>query len=133
MRVPVVDSRGIPLMPCLPAKARQLLKNGKARAKWNKLGIFFIQLTWEQEPRNQPLVVGVDPGSTFEGYSVVGTQETVLNLMTEAPAHVKDAVETRRIMRRARRFRKCRRRPARFNNRLARDKHIPPSTRARWE
>ncbi|GIV97766.1 MAG: hypothetical protein KatS3mg057_2423 [Herpetosiphonaceae bacterium] len=133
MRVPVVDSRGIPLMPCTPAKARHLLRQGKARPKWDKLGIFYVQLTYEQEPSNQPLVVGVDPGSTFEGYSVVGTQDTVLNLMAEAPTHVKDAVEVRRTMRRARRHRTKWRRPSRNNNRLAGKRRIPPSTRSRWE
>ncbi len=52
--------------------------------------------------------------------------------MGEAPDHVKDAVETRRTMRRARRHRKWRR-PKRFDNRLNRTRRIPPSTRSRWE
>ena len=119
-------------MPCTPPKARLLIKEGKARPKRNKLGLFYIQLTYTQEPNNQPLVVGVDPGSSFEGYSVVGTQDTVLNLMGEAPTHVKDAVETRRTMRRARRHRKWRR-PCRSDNRLNGKKRIPPSSRSRWE
>ncbi len=119
-------------MPCTPAKARHLFKSGKARPKRSKLGLFYVQLCYEQEPDNQLLVAGVDPGSKFEGYSVVGTQETVLNLMAEAPDHVKDAVESRRTMRRARRLRKWRR-PKRFENRLNRTGRIPPSTRSRWE
>ena len=82
-------------MPCTPAKARHLLKSGVARPKRNKLGLFYLQLCYEQEP------AGIDPGSKFEGYSVVGTKETVFNLMAEAPAHVKEAVEVRRNMRRA--------------------------------
>lgn len=52
--------------------------------------------------------------------------------MAEAPKHVKDAVEVRRTMRRARRHRKCWRRPIR-ENRLCRKQKIPPSTRSRWE
>jgi hypothetical protein len=52
--------------------------------------------------------------------------------MAEAPEHVKNAVQTRRTMRRARRFRKWRR-PQRFDNRLKRKQRIPPSTRSRWE
>jgi hypothetical protein len=52
--------------------------------------------------------------------------------MVEAPDHVKDAVEMRRTMRRARRYRKWRR-PKRFDNRLGRKKRLPPSTRSRWE
>jgi hypothetical protein len=93
-------------MPCSPAKARHLFKSGLARPKRNKLGLFYVQLCYEQEPANQPLVAGIDPGSKFEGFSVVGTKDTVLHLMVEAPDHVKDAVETRRTMRRARRGRK---------------------------
>jgi hypothetical protein len=94
--------------------------------------LFYVQLTYEQEPENQPLVVGIDPGSKFEGFSVVGTQATVTNLMVEAPEHVKGAVSVRRTMRRARRRRKWRR-PKRFNNRLKGKQRIPPSTRSRWE
>jgi len=119
-------------MPCTPAKARHLFKSGKARPKRNKLGLFYVQLCYEQEPDNQPLVVGVDPGSKFEGFSVAGTKDTVVSLMVEAPDHAKEAVETRRTMRRARRFRKWRR-PKRFDNRLGRKQRIPPSTRSRWE
>jgi hypothetical protein len=119
-------------MPCTPAKARHLFSSGKARPKRNKLGLFYVQLCYEQEPSHQPLVVGIDPGSKFEGFSVVGTKETVVNLMAQAPNHIKDALETRRTMRRARRFRKWRR-PKRFNNRLSRKQRIAPSTRSRWE
>jgi RRXRR protein len=119
-------------MPCTPAKARHLLKEGKATPKRNKLGLFYVQLCYEQEPENQPLVAGIDPGSKFEGFSVVGVKDTVTNLMMEAPAHVKDAVATRRTMRRARRSRLWRR-PKRFHNRLNRKNRIPPSTRSRWE
>jgi hypothetical protein len=91
-----------------------------------------VQLCYEQEPDNQPLVVGIDPGSKWEGLSVVGSKDTVLNLMAEAPCHVKEAVATRRTMRRARR--QCKwRRAKRFANRLNRKKRIPPSTRSRWE
>src|SRR5258708_25519936 len=132
MRNAVIDTNSRVLMPCHPAKARLLFKAGKAKPRWNKLGLFCVQLTYEQEPDNQPLVVGVDPGSKWEGFSVVGSKDTVVNLMAEAPNHVKKAVTTRRTMRRARRFRKWRR-PKRFNNRLARKKRIPPSTRSRWE
>jgi RRXRR protein len=119
-------------MPCTPVKARHLFKIGKARPKRNKLGLFYVQLCYEQEPDNQLLVAGIDPGSQFEGYSVVGTKDTVVNLMVEAPDHVKEAVSTRRTMRRARRHRKWRR-PKRFDNRTKRTKRIPPSTRSRWE
>jgi hypothetical protein len=101
MRLAVVDTRGVALMPCTPATARHLFKSGKARPRRNKLGLFYVQLCYEQEPDNQPIVAGIDPGSKWEGFSVVGIKDTVLNLMVEAPNHVKDVVQTRRTMRRA--------------------------------
>lgn len=132
MRIPVLDKNLKPLMPTTPVRARLLLSRGKAKAYRNKLGIFCIILKEEIEPDNQPIALGIDPGSHYEGYSVVGTQDTVLNGMSETPRHVKDAVEQRRTMRRARRHHNLHRRPARFNNRQRNKKTLPPSTFARW-
>src|SRR5262245_44854817 len=132
MRVPTVDERDIAMMPCTPPKARALLTAGTAYPKRNTLGLLYLQLTDEQEPDTQPLVVGIDPGSAFEGGSVVGTRDTVCNLMREAPTQLKKAVQTRRSLRRARRFRLWQR-PCRCQNRLTRNHGIPPSTRSRWE
>lgn len=132
-RIPITSQDGTPLMPCKPAKARKLLRDGKAAKKWSKLGVFYVQLKFNpKQPTTQPLTIGVDPGSKFEGTSVVGTEDTVLNIMSEAVDWVKDALTQRREMRRARRYRKTRRRPERFNNRHAHGK-IPPSTKARWD
>jgi hypothetical protein len=52
--------------------------------------------------------------------------------MIEAPTHVKQAIETRRRMRRARRFRLWRR-PCRSQNRVSGAHRLSPSTRSRWE
>lgn len=134
MRVPVVDTTGRPLMPCTPKKARKLLNGGQASACRDKLGIFYIQLKKEiAKPSKQVLVLGIDPGSKFEGYTVLGTKDTVLNLEAEAPDWVKKSVETRREMRRARRFRNTRRRECRVENRLAGKVWLPPSTKSRWD
>lgn len=132
MQIPVLDKSKKPLMPTSPTRARLLLKLGKAKAYWNKLGIFCIILQKEVEPDNQQMVIGIDPGSSFEGWSVVGTKDTVLNGMSEAPTHIKDALEVRRNMRRARRHRNMWRREARFDNRLRDKKSLPPSIHARW-
>jgi hypothetical protein len=133
-RVPVLSANGIPLMPCNPAKARKLLESGKAVKKWSKLGIFYIQLKFNpSKPSYQPLAIGVDPGSKFEGFSVVGTEDTVLNIMSEAVDWVKKTLEQRRQMRRARRYRKTRMRECRSDNRLRNRDFLPPSTKARWD
>ncbi len=138
-RIPVVDARGIPLMPTTPARARRMLKEGKAVARWNKLGIFYIQLKHNVDPipkdiqeRTQPIAVSVDPGASFAGLSVVGVKDTILNIMTEPVNWVKDALKRRREMRKLRRYRKCRRRKKRFDNRK-RPEWVPPSTKARWD
>src|SRR5260370_17351998 len=73
MRVPVVDVRGIPVMPCTPPKARAVLKAGKARPKRNKLGLFYLQLTYEQAPDNQPFVLAITPAPNFERAILSGT------------------------------------------------------------
>src|SRR6266550_249518 len=49
MRIPVVDTRGVALMPCTPTKARHLFKSGAARPKRNKLGLLFVQLCYQKE------------------------------------------------------------------------------------
>jgi hypothetical protein len=131
MRVPVLDTEKRPLMPTTAARARLLLNRGEASAYWSKLGVFCIILKKTVVPDNQPLAVGIDPGSSFEGWSVVGAKATVLNGMSETPKHVKGAVEQRRVMRGARRYRNCRRRQCR-SNRNVNKKTLPPSTFARW-
>ncbi len=44
MRVPVVSVNGKPLMPTKPAKARKMMRDGVAVGKFNKLGIFYVQM-----------------------------------------------------------------------------------------
>ncbi len=132
-RIPVVSKSGIPLMPCRPTKARKLLEQGKAIKKRNKLGIFYLQLAFDpKHPVTQPLAIGIDPGTKFEGFSAVGTQDTVLNIMAKAVDWVKQAVKQRRVMRRARRNRKTRRRKCK-ENRRNNERFLPPSTKARWD
>jgi hypothetical protein len=132
-RIPVVSKSGIPLMPCRPTKARKLLEQGKAIKKRNKIGIFYLQLEFDPKyPVTQPLAIGIDPGTKFEGFSIVGTDETVLNLMSKAVDWVKKAVAQRRVMRKARRNRKTRRRKCK-DNRRHNNTFLPPSTKARWD
>ena len=131
MLIPVLDKNKKPLMPTSPVRARMLLKRGAAKPYRNKLGIFCIILQREVTPNNQQIVVGIDPGSKFEGWSVVGTKQTILNGTSGAPYWVKDAVEVRRNMRRRRRG-DIRRRPCRIEFRNKNKTTLPPSTYARW-
>jgi hypothetical protein len=101
MRVAVVDSGGAALMPCTPGKTRHLLKNGKAKPKRNKLGIFYVQLCYEQEPNNQPMVVGVDPGGKWNGaFSPIQVGKDHLYWLLRAmglSVHLKEGWQTKEL------------------------------------
>lgn len=129
MYVPVVSSSKKPLMPCHPARARQLIKQGKALKRFNR-GIFYIQLTERKDGDVQSVVVGIDPGSKKEGYTVKSALCTYLNIQADAVTWVRDHVKTRRIMRRSRRNRKTPCRKNRFNRSIG---GIPPSIKSRWQ
>ena len=67
-RVCVLHKDGTPLMPCKPAKARKLLRDGMAVKHWTREGVFYIQLTVDTSKHTQPMCLGIDPGSKFDGY-----------------------------------------------------------------
>lgn len=130
--VPVVDSNQIPLMPTSAARAAKWIKSGKATPFWKK-GIFCVRLNQEPSNRNyQPVACGIDPGSKMEGFTVASAKHQFLNIQAKAVDWVKSHIETRRNMRRSRRFRNT---PCRQNrsNRLVNKTRLTPSTKARWQ
>lgn len=120
-------------MPCRPARARKMVEQGKAVQKWRK-GFYYIQMTIESEMHTQTTVVGVDPGSKREAFTVKSEHATFLNLQSHARdgKQIKKDVETRANARRARRGRNTPCRPPRFLNR-GKKGFLPPSTKARWQ
>jgi hypothetical protein len=131
--VPVVDCNNKPLMPCHPARARELLKKKRAMYFWRN-GIFCIKMLDRdlKDSVTQPVAVGIDPGSKREGSTVKSRHHTYLHIQSKAVDWVKEKVETRRMYRRGRRYhnapyRKCR------PNRQIHDTRVPPSTKARWQ
>jgi RRXRR protein len=126
--LPVLSATGAQLMPCHAARARQLIRNGKAVKKHDR-GIVYLVLTERETGATQPIAVGIDPGSKKEAYTIQSEQHTFLNVQTDAITWVKDAVETKRNMRRVRRYRKT---PCRANRQNRARGGIPPSTKARW-
>ena len=129
MFVPVVNMDNQPLMPTTPSRARRWILSRKATPFWKK-GVFCVRLNIRTLENKQDIVVGIDPGSKKEGYTVKGNAHTYLNIQADAVTHVKDAVETRRNMRKARRYRKCPCRQPRFNRAKG---SLAPSTKARWQ
>lgn len=129
MYVPVVSSTGKPLMPCHPARARELVQRSNAIRRFSK-GIFYIRLLERKDGDTQSIAIGVDPGSKKEGFSVKSKAHTYLNIEADAVTWVKEHVKVRSQMRRARRFRNT---PCRANRSNRSIGGIPPSIKARWQ
>jgi hypothetical protein len=127
-RIFVLSYLGKPLTPCKPQKAKKLLNGGVAKTVWNKFGEFGIQMQIETREFTPKTVLGCDFGSKFEGYSLISGNENLQNVMLLLPDKEKlvRKLEERKNLRRARRFRNCRRRECRVNNRN-RDNFIAPS------
>ena len=118
-------------MPTIPARADKWVKSRKA-TPFRKKGIWCVRLNAEPSSRHlQPIVIGVDPGSKREGFTVKSQSKTYLNLQTHAVDWVSDTETASTQMRRARRSRKTPCRSPKKN--YDRSEFLPPSTRARWQ
>ena len=140
MFVPVKSKDGEVLMPTKPSRARKWIKSGKATPYFSN-GIFCVRLNVEPSDRElQDIVVGVDPGSKKEGFTVKSEAHTYLNVQADAHNYrsnhrqlgkVSKKIAKRSELRRSRRGRNC---PNRKNrtNRLANKERVPAGTRVRW-
>jgi 5-methylcytosine-specific restriction endonuclease McrA len=133
-RVLVVDKNKQPLMPCHPARAKMLLKRGKA-AVFRKYP-FTIILKEREGGNTQPLEVKIDPGSKTTGIAIVadfkpGKRVIWAAELTHRGQQIRNALLSRRQTRRSRRNRKTRYRQARFLNRRRKAGWLPPSLQSR--
>ena len=94
MYVYVRNLDGTALMPCTPAKARKLLRTGKAKISTHRP--FTIQLTWKCEGQVQPITCGIDKGSSTTGLACVGNSQVLLAAEIHHRRDVKDKMESRR-------------------------------------
>jgi hypothetical protein len=134
-RVPVAY-QNIPLMPMRWKKARRLILQKRATLRRTKEKIYYIILKFEPSGfKVQPIQLGFDPGSYFDGISVVSSRCHHVNMellhdknwkghtsKTSVTERLKNRSENRRI----RRSRK-RHRPIRFDNRIG--CKLSPTTR----
>ncbi|MEQ9001391.1 MAG: RNA-guided endonuclease IscB, partial [Coleofasciculus sp. B1-GNL1-01] len=134
MRVFVLDKTLKSLDPCHPARARELLNKG--RAKVFKRYPFTIVLPDRviEDSVTHFHRIKIDPGSKTTGISVV-QEETgrVTNALeiSHRGQQIKDALDSRRALRRGRRNRKTRYRQPRFLNRTRKEGWLPPSLESR--
>lgn len=123
MFVYILNKNGEALMPCKPQKARKLLKEKKAKVV-NRTP-FTIQLLYGSSGYKQPVNLGVDAGSQYIGLSATTKDKELFKAEVELRQDISKLLENRRSLRRSRRNRKLRYRPARFNNRGKKGKVTP--------
>ena len=133
-RVFVLDKNKEPLMPCNPARARQLLKSGKAAVY--RCYPFTITLKDREGDDMQPIQVKIDPGSKTTGIAVVAEFKRGLYCvwageLTHRGQSIRDGLLSRRQLRRGRRNRKLRYHQARFDNHNRPDGWLAPSLMSR--
>jgi 5-methylcytosine-specific restriction endonuclease McrA len=134
-RVLVVNTHKQPLMPCHPARARKLLKSGKA-AVYRRYPFTIILKDAVDEPEIQPGAIKLDPGSKTTGIAIVAQFGRGWVVLWAANLHhrgqaVKSEMDRRRAVRRSRRHRKTRYRQPRFNNRRRPGSSLAPSLKSR--
>lgn len=134
MRVFVLDKNLKPLDPCHPARARELLKKGRAKVfKQYPLTIVLQDRTLE-ESVTHPHRIKIDPGSKTTGIAVIQKDSGRVTNAIEVShrgQQIKEAIESRRALRRNRRNRKTRYRAPRFLNRTRTKGWLPPSIESR--
>ncbi|PNR88598.1 HNH endonuclease [Petrotoga sp. HWH.PT.55.6.1] len=135
-RVFVLDKNKQPLMPCHPARARELLKKGKAAVF--RYHPFTIILKDREGGDTQPIQVKIDPGSKYTGVALVadfkrGKKVIWASVIYHRGHVIKKNLDTRRGVRRFRRNRKTRYRKPRFLNRKRKEGWLPPSLISRAE
>jgi len=135
-RVFVLTNNRQPLMPCHPARARRLLRDGKAAVY--RMQPFTIILLKRASGEMQPVEVKVDPGSKTTGIALVADFPRGRTVLWAANLHhrgqaIRSALTDRRAFRRGRRARHTRYRAPRFLNRTRPAGWLPPSLCSRVE
>ena len=130
----VLSSDGQPLDPCHEARARKLLKTGRAAV--HRTYPFTIRLN--DRTRAESVVhahrLKTDPGSKTTGLAIVQEQTGRVvwaGELTHRSQQIREALLARRAVRRSRRQHKTRYRKARFLNRRRKQGWLPPSLQHR--
>ena len=138
--VPVIDAAGQPLAPCHPARARKLLKKGRAKpfTRWD---LFCLQLVDKAIPPEavHQSTLAINPGAEHTGIAVFrqnpdsGKRTGLLALtIHHRGKQVKKWLKQRSTYRKARRFKLPYRAP-RFNNRRKPEGWLAPSVKSRLD
>ena len=133
MFVYVVSKDGQPLMPTTRfGKVRRLLRDKKAKVI--RSCPFTVKLLYEPESLVvQEVVLGQDTGSKHVGTACIANDKVIYQSEVTLRDDIKKKMDSRRALRRSRRFRKTRYRKPRFLNRANSTKkdRLPPSVRSK--
>src|SRR5919202_1498850 len=134
MLVFVLDKNKQPLDPTHPARARRLLKSGRASV-FRRYPFTIIWHDSEVEnSQTQEYRVKIDPGAKTTGLAILKNNMVVWAAeLTHRGFAIRHSLTTRRQIRRSRRSRKTRYRAARFNNRRRPAGWLAPSLNSRVE
>lgn len=113
--VMVLNMRGKPLMPTSPAKARTLLKKGKAKVV--QRDPFTIQLKYPTGENKQPIIYALDPAYKTVGFSAVTNKRELISGEVILRTDVSERITEKSMYRRTRRGKNTRYREPRFDNR----------------
>jgi len=126
----VIDTNKQPLSPCQPSVARKLLTTGKAAVF--RMYPFTIILKREVIATPEPIEIKLDPGSKVTGIALLQGNKVLFGAeLTHRGQTIKASLESRRALRRSRRNRHTRYRPARFLNRAQPKGWLAPSLQHR--
>ncbi len=123
----VLDTNKQLLEPCSPTIAKKLLKVGKAAVfRQYPFTIILKKAVDKQEVKQCQLKL--DPGSVTTGIAILQDNKLIWAAeLTHRSQQIKDALESRRSLRRGRRGRKTRYRQPRFLNRTREQRWLAPS------
>lgn len=130
VKVCVINQYGKPLMPTTPAKAKKLLKAGKAQIIGYRP--FTIQLLYGTRGYTQPITLGIDAGYKIVGYSAITEKEELVGGELKLLDGMSERITERRKYRRTRRNRLRYRQP-RFNNRRRKEGWLAPSIQHKFD
>ena len=126
----VISVSGKPLMPCKPAKARKLIKSGKAKVV--KMFPFTIQLNFKCENKVQYVTFGVDSGYSNIGFSATTSKKELASGTVILDDKTSSRLAEKKMYRLLKR-KKLWYRKLRFLNRKNRVGLLPPSTQRRYD
>ena len=133
MLVFVLSKDKTPLSPCHPARARKMLSQKRA-AVYKRFPFTIVLQDETGTEKVQQHRLKIDPGSRKTGLALLQGERVIWAAEVEHRGfQIKEALESRRALRRGRRSRKTRYRKPRFLNRTRKEGWLPPSLQSRLE